>query len=92
MLGRIQFDENEEEWVTCPYCGKKNLKINSKTVIHNLCIKTTNGRPQVSPTILINEHIASVIHNLSLKCKGSNCKKEFNVCIPERSWSNAEEM
>lgn len=64
MLGRIQYDEDESEWVTCPYCGKKNLKINSKTVIHNL----------------------------SLKCKGSNCKKEFNVCIPERSWSNAEEI
>lgn len=40
-----------QQWITCPYCGKRAMPISSMTVIKNLYIK----------------------------CRGSNCRRVYEV-------------
>lgn len=51
--GMIKTFPNGEQWIVCPFCYKKALKIDKYTRI---------------------EH-------LTIKCKGSNCKKEYEINV-----------
>lgn len=51
--GIVKTFSNGEQWIVCPFCYKKALKIDKHTKI---------------------EH-------LTIKCKGSNCKKEYEINV-----------